>query len=269
MAREAGKMITWADARYMVDSLGWKQKASFSGSNVCMTNSEFHSYVYGGSTSGDGYASNQLVPYDKLIKATLATSATSLSLADHTSYNYTLTVYSNTTWSVSSNAAWLTYSGHSTSGDDSFTVSISENTGSSDRTGVITITGGGISKTFTVTQPAQADSTISGVSVSSMGFYYDGQTSQYFDFDCDGDWTATTSVGWINIGKSGEFLDGSTSGGAGTNISIEVNCDENLTDYSRTGYIYLRNNAGVTQATITVSQEADPFAGGGFDDGLG
>jgi xyloglucan-specific exo-beta-1,4-glucanase len=62
-----------------------------------------------------------------------------------------VSVTADVSWSVSSNAAWLTASPLSGSGNGSFNVTASANTGAT-RTGAITVTGGGLTRTISVSQ---------------------------------------------------------------------------------------------------------------------
>lgn len=66
---------------------------------------------------------------------------------------YNIDVFSNTNWSWTDSAAWLTSSEASPqSGNQTFTFTIGANTGSSERTAVITFTAGSLTATHTVTQ---------------------------------------------------------------------------------------------------------------------
>ena len=62
------------------------------------------------------------------------------------------TISSNVSWTVTSNATWCTISPTSGSDNGTVTVKASENTTTADRSATITVTGGGITRTITVTQ---------------------------------------------------------------------------------------------------------------------
>lgn len=65
-------------------------------------------------------------------------------------------ISSNTSWTVTSNnSSWCTISPASGSNNGSVTVTVSENTASSDRSAIISVSGGNISRTVTVTQGHQ------------------------------------------------------------------------------------------------------------------
>lgn len=71
--------------------------------------------------------------------------------ADATSWKE-LKVTSNVSWTVSSNVNWLTPKTTSGNGDAIIYYDVSANTSASSRTGKMTVSGGGLSKIFTVTQ---------------------------------------------------------------------------------------------------------------------
>ena len=70
--------------------------------------------------------------------------------------NVGVSVSSNVSWSVSSNVTWLTPSPWSGSGNGSFTIFSQANTGSAQRSGTITVSGGGLTRWVTVTQAGSA-----------------------------------------------------------------------------------------------------------------
>jgi len=80
----------------------------------------------------------------------LTVSPTSITV-DPPAGNFQVTVTSNVTWSVSESCTWLSCSPTGGSNNGSFTVNYDANTGST-RTCIITVSGGGLSVTVTVTQ---------------------------------------------------------------------------------------------------------------------
>ena len=78
--------------------------------------------------------------------------------------NATVTVTSNVSWTASSNATtWLTVAPASGTNTGPITIAITANTGSAARSGTVTITGGGITRTIAVTQAAPA---VTGIALS-------------------------------------------------------------------------------------------------------
>jgi hypothetical protein len=80
-----------------------------------------------------------------------------------TSYNFsasggtssTISITSNQSWTISKNADWLTTSKTNGSNNDTFTMTATVNTSASSRNAIVTITGGGLTATVTVTQDPQ------------------------------------------------------------------------------------------------------------------
>jgi hypothetical protein len=70
----------------------------------------------------------------------------------HSGGQQTVTVTSNTYWSVSENLDWITVSPQSGSNNGSFTVNCQQNTSTNSRSGIITVSGGGESVTINVFQ---------------------------------------------------------------------------------------------------------------------
>ncbi|WP_405608456.1 chondroitinase-B domain-containing protein [Polaribacter sp. Asnod1-A03] len=66
----------------------------------------------------------------------------------------TVTVTANVDWSVSSDSDWITISPNTGSNNGSFDITVSENTDYTERTGVVTIIGGDLTRLINVTQAA-------------------------------------------------------------------------------------------------------------------
>tara|TARA_R110000822_G_scaffold75692_4_gene182116 strand:+ start:210 stop:656 length:447 start_codon:yes stop_codon:yes gene_type:complete len=65
---------------------------------------------------------------------------------------FTITVTSNRTWTVTDNAAWITFAGNSNTGNDTFTVTVAAYTTGATRTGTVTVVAGAIIRVCTITQ---------------------------------------------------------------------------------------------------------------------
>jgi hypothetical protein len=137
--------------------------------------------------------------------SSLTVSPTSLSVGAGSS-NSTITVTSNVNWSVTDNQSWITTSSTSGSNNGSFTVSLASNTSSSSRSGTVTVSGGGITRTISVSQSGTTSSstryeaesaTLSGVSaVSNSG----ASNGQYVNMQGSG------SITWtVNVSSSGNY----------------------------------------------------------------
>jgi mannan endo-1,4-beta-mannosidase len=88
---------------------------------------------------------------------TLTLSASSLSLASAASTS-PVNVTANVSWTVTDDQSWLSASPASGSNNGSFTVSATANAGTTARTGTVTVTGGGLTRTIAVSQAGQTGS---------------------------------------------------------------------------------------------------------------
>ena len=89
-------------------------------------------------------------------------------------------VTSNTTWTASSNATgWLTVTPSSGSNNATLTLNASANTGTSSRTGTVTVTGGGITRTVSVTQAGASQTAGAVASISAPSVYGNADTLTY------------------------------------------------------------------------------------------
>lgn len=101
------------------------------------------------STAGRGIAYGSVIP-------TLTVVPDSLHYRPADS-SQVVTITSNQNWTVSSSQSWLTASALSGLNSDTLALHVTANTGSVTRTGTITLTGGGITRTIVVTQTFVAD----------------------------------------------------------------------------------------------------------------
>jgi len=129
-----------------------------------------------------------------------------------------VTISSNVDWVAgisSGDEDWLSVSTDIGSGNGSTTISYTENTSTSMRSGTVTLMGEGLTEPITIDQ-ASATSTLS-VSPSSLAFEY-GQMNRSFNVTSNTSWTVTItyfdSSGWLSL---------SSSSGTG-NATISVSC---------------------------------------------
>jgi hypothetical protein len=152
-------------------------------------------------------------------------------------------VSSNLNWTVSDDASWLTVYPSSGSNNGIITVTYAENTNSVQRIGTISVVGGGINKTVTVTQAA-APSFLTITPTNRSVSYPAGNTT--FSISSNVDWTVIDDANWINISPA-----------YGSNTGIIS------TDYSANPYTYSRvstltiSGGGIIK-TVTITQEALP-----------
>ena len=155
----------------------------------------------------------------------------------------TFTVTSNVTWIVSDNVEWLTAIPQFGINNDTLTIAYTENTTINQRTGTITVTGGGETSTVTVTQdagPAVLTVTPSNQSVT----YVSGSTT--FAVESNTGWTVSDDADWLIVSP--------TNGN--NNDTLTATYEENTTVNQRTGTITI-TGGGIT-ITVTVTQDAGP-----------
>lgn len=121
--------------------------------------------------------------------------------ADGAGEDVPIEVFSNTNWSVSDNASWISLSTASGSGDGQFIADCSANGGSTTRNGTITIQSDGISKQLTISQePGPYISCNTYISFSTYS------TSTSFTVSSNIFWTISNiqyvqgGTGWLNFG---------------------------------------------------------------------
>jgi Putative binding domain, N-terminal len=145
---------------------------------------------------------------------------------------------SGCTWTATSNASWITVtSGASGSGNGNVNFNVAPNTGSSTRTGTLTIAG----QTFTVSQDRLVCTY--DISPNNESFEEQGGNGEPIAVSASPGcaWTATSSVPWITI----------TSGLSGVgNGTVRFRVDRNHGN-QRTGTMIIAGK------TFTVTQEED------------
>jgi mannan endo-1,4-beta-mannosidase len=180
----------------------------------------------------------------------LTVSPTSLSLAASASSG-TVSVTSNTSWTVTDNQSWITVSPTSGSNNGSFTVSVTANTATTARTGTVTVTGGGITRTVAVTQ---AGATANNLAVSPTTLSLASAASNSaVAVTANVSWSVTDNQSWITVSP--------TSGS--NNGSFTVSVTANTGTASRSGTVTVSgggltqnvavNQAGTTANNLTVS----------------
>jgi len=176
----------------------------------------------------------------------LALSQTSLSFASAAASS-AVNVTANVSWTVTDDQTWLSASPTSGSNNGSFTVSAAANTGTTSRTGTVTVTGGGLTRTVAVTQAGTTASTLT-VSATSLALA-SGASSGTFSITSNVSWTVTDDQTWITVSP--------TSGVS--NATVTVSATANAATTSRSGTVTV--SGGSITRTVAVTQAA--ASGGG------
>lgn len=157
----------------------------------------------------------------------------------------TVTVTSNTSWTATSSANWLTISPSSGSNNGTITAVAAANTSSSQRTATITVSGSGITRTISVTQAGVSYNLT--VNPSSLSYTADGE-SKTVTVTSNTSWTATSSASWLTVSPASGSNNGTITAVAAANTSTQ----------QRTATITV-SGSGITR-TVSVTQAGAPTA---------
>ena len=157
----------------------------------------------------------------------------------------TVTVTSNTSWTATSSAGWLTVSPASGSNNGTITAVAAANTSSSQRTATITVSGSGITRTISVTQAGVSYNLT--VNPTSLSYTANGE-SKTVTVTSNTSWTATSSASWLTVSPASGSNNGTITAVAAANTSTQ----------QRTATITV-SGSGITR-TINVTQAGAPTA---------
>ena len=210
------------------------------------------------SAAGGGLARTAPLSVSVLAKCTYSLNATSLAPpSSGGSFSSTVTTVSGCSWTASSSANWITFSGSTSgTGNGSVNYNVQANSATSSRTGTLTIAGVPV----TVTQAGAPAATLSPTSASygTAG----GKGSFTVTTPSNTSWNATSNSAWITITSGGS----STGGNKTVNYSVAANTGAT----ARTGTITVLGIAfTVTQSglacTYNISVGAITAVSGGFN----
>ena len=157
----------------------------------------------------------------------------------------TLTVSSNTSWSVINCPSWLTVSQLNGNGNATLTITASNNASTSQRFATINVTqeGVAIGASIDITQNGKY------LDVSSQSLSFDDIAStKSFEIRADELWTIQNDNSWFSVSPS-----------SGSNITtVDISVSENETEVSREGYLYVTMLDKTM--SIKVSQNAKVFS---------
>lgn len=154
-----------------------------------------------------------------------------------------LSITSNTSWTLSESLDWLSLSATSGSNNGAIVVTCGTNTGTSVRSGTITLSGTGVaSQTVAVSQ--SGNSLTLTLSTNNMNFVAGGG-SNTFAITSNTSWNVSPSANWITVNP----------GSGSNNGTITVTCAPNTTTSARTANISVWGT-GVATQLIVISQAA-------------
>ena len=153
--------------------------------------------------------------------------------------NQNITVTSNSHWTVTGGASWLSLSKSEGDGNGVVTVNVQENTTESERSTILTFRGtNGSTKRLTVTQTGR----LSDFSVSTTNISADATANTVtFDIVSEARWTVQSNQGWATLSDvSGEG-----------NKTIMVTLTDNVSELSRIAEITVSSSSKSEKITIT------------------
>lgn len=160
-------------------------------------------------------------------------------------------ILSNSEWTITSSDGWCTPSQYRGSGDQKITVSAAQNTLTSDRNTIITISWGQEVKTVEVTQERGEEPRLSIFPQMIEPFTYQGG-NYTFAVSSNTDWTVESNQEWCHIDSPQETVSGDG------NIIIVV--DENpLNSGPRDAILTIKSNAGDKQIEVLQEKGQDPL----------
>jgi hypothetical protein len=160
-----------------------------------------------------------------------------------------LAVTANETWTLNSNASWVTPS--STTGNPGNAIPVTldiaqHNSTTEDRSATVTVTLANLSETVLITQEKKNPMLIPSAGTLTLrhdGLMNDGSTPA-LNLTSTSAWTATTTDAWIHI---------TTDSGPEGTVEIPFTVDKNTTTATRNGMIALTNDNGL-DTTVAVVQ---------------
>jgi hypothetical protein len=172
-----------------------------------------------------------------------------------------IAVTANETWTVSSNAAWVTPSSLTGNPGDDIPVSLTVgqyNSMTDGRSATLTVTLAGLSETIRITQ-AKKEPMLTP-SAATVTLSYDGLmaggSAPVFNVTSTSAWVATTSDTWIHLTT--------TSGPADATTPLSFTVDQNATAATRYGTINLSNGDGLTTSVIVEQNSLDDEKATGY-----
>ena len=178
----------------------------------------------------------------------LTVNKTSLPKYEPSGGNDMFTINSNVSWTVKSDQTWCRVSKSSGSNNSDITVTVDANTTYNDRDASITVEGGGIKRTVTVTQ-GHVDKpflTVNKAKEINVNFDSKNAGSKTFSIESNVQWTASSNADWCTV---------SPTNGSNNNNSVEVRVTENKGSNERKAKITV-TGGGIT-CSVNVTQPGE------------
>jgi len=160
-----------------------------------------------------------------------------------TNGSYTFTIFSNVSWNVSDDSSFISVSHANGTNNGTITVTYLENTTTFQRSGIVTVTGGGFTRQNTLTQTGKAVQLALASATQSVakeaGSYTLALTSNT-------SWNITDNQTWLSV---------SPTIGTG-NATLTITYNENLTASERIAIIQAQAGNVIRTNTLTQAEQA-------------
>ena len=174
---------------------------------------------------------------------TLSVSASDVTIAAPVNSTKTVDISSNTAWTASSNATWLTVDKASGTANGTITLTAQANLVTGTRSTTVVVTIGSISKTINVVQEASA--AILTLSSNALSIASPANSTKIFDVTSNTNWTAVSSETWLTLSAA--------SGTNNTAVTLTAQANPNITVRTATVTV---SAVGTTDKILTVTQDA-------------
>jgi len=183
------------------------------------------------------------------IITSLSVNPTSVTLKSTSNSSDQFNVTSNVSWTVSDDATWLSVTPTNGSNDETITVTAtSANPSNNTRSGIVTITGNGITRTVTVTQDGTPIPPSLTVNPTSLTLGSASNSTDQINVTSNGNWTVSDDVAWLTVSPA--------SGSNNETVTVTATSANTLTT-SRIGTVTI-SGSGITR-TIAITQNGTPI----------
>ena len=189
----------------------------------------------------DGKVTTTITVRQSGTSASLSLSKGELSFSSSASNNTTFDITSNGSWTVTDDASWLSCSPSEGKGNQTITVTVTENTDQQERSAKISVKSGNITRTINVRQSG-VNASLS-LSKSELSFTA-AASNNTFDITSNSSWTVSDDASWLSCSP--------TEGKNNQTISVTVS--ENTNKAERNATITVK--CGNLTRTISVKQAA-------------
>ena len=193
--------------------------------------------------TGGGITRTVAITQNGTVPAALTVSQQAFTVPTGGQSGITASITSNVAWTASSNQAWATVTPANGTNNGILTINVAVNPTTTQRTANITITGGGITRTITITQDAAIAPNLQ-VNTTALTAPAAGQNGITASVTSNVAWTASSNQAWVTL----------TPANGTNNGTLTINVAANAATTQRTAAITI-TGGGITR-TITITQNA-------------